>query len=156
VSSAIDPTAPALRHAVTQLGRRLRAERGSREAAADAVSTQSVSALGLSVLGRLHTGGPSTAGVLAAAEHLQPQSLTRVLATLNGQGLIRRARDPKDARQLTIEITQAGTALLLERVSDGDRWLSDELGRAFTPVERRILALAADILNDYLDERPRP
>jgi len=41
-------------------------------------------------------------------------------------------------------------------VAEGDRWLSDELARAFTPVERRVLALAADILNDYLGDSPWP
>ena len=81
---------------------------------------------------------------------------TRVLAALDGQGLIRRSRDPQDGRQLSIEITQDGAALLLQRVAEGDRWLSDELARAFTPVERRVLALAADILNDYLGDSPRP
>ena len=135
--------ATALRRAVTGLGRRLRAERGG-----------PVGALGLSVLGRLHTSGASTAGALAAAERLQPQSLTRTLAGLAERDLIRRRRDPDDGRQFVIEITRAGSALLLERVTDGDRWLSAELARAFTPVEQRILALAADILNAYLDGGP--
>src|SRR5581483_8194982 len=89
-------TAVALRRAVSKLGLRLRAQRPGHEPGR----------LGLALLGHLYRQGPMTAGELAAAERLQPQSVTRALAALDGRGLITRTRDTADQRRQHIELTQ--------------------------------------------------
>ena len=49
---------------------------------------------------------------LAAAVHVQSQTLGRVLARLAAEGLVTRTRDPNDRRQFQVEITDAGEAAL--------------------------------------------
>ncbi|MEI9987458.1 MAG: MarR family transcriptional regulator [Aliidongia sp.] len=51
------------------------------------------------VLGLLRREGPSTATALAAYLHIQPQSLTRLLADLDRRGLITRRAAEADRRQ---------------------------------------------------------
>ena len=85
------PTAIAstVRRSVMSLGRRLKLERppGGR------------TSLELSVLGHLHHRGQLTPGDLAAAERVQPQTLTRTLTSLEAAGLIARAGHPRDGRR---------------------------------------------------------
>src|SRR5215468_4626774 len=69
-----------LRRGVVGLARRLRLERNE----------VGLTALELSVLGHLHRHGALTPGELAAAERVQPQSLTRTLAALEAAGLMSR------------------------------------------------------------------
>lgn len=49
---------------------------------------------------------------LAALVHVQSQTLGRVLARLEEAGLLTRKRNPRDRRQLNVEITDAGKAAL--------------------------------------------
>ncbi|MEV4020114.1 MarR family transcriptional regulator [Nonomuraea angiospora] len=129
-------TAVALRRATIGLARRLRDERPA----------HGLGRLALSLLGHLHRRGAMTAGELAAAEHLQPQSVTRVLASLEEQGLIRRSRGESDRRRHHIVLTEDGTAALTRQVGTTDLWLAEALAGKLTPAECRILAVAADLL----------
>ncbi|MER6352299.1 MarR family transcriptional regulator [Streptomyces sp. NPDC001634] len=58
------------------------------------MSAGSLSPHQLGVLGQLHRHGPATPGEIAAAERQRPQSLTRVFAELEGEGLIPANRVP--------------------------------------------------------------
>ena len=49
---------------------------------------------------------------LAAAIHVQSQTLGPVLARLAAEGLVTRKRDPQDRRQFQVAITDAGEAAL--------------------------------------------
>jgi DNA-binding MarR family transcriptional regulator len=129
-------TAVSLRRATIGLARRLRDER----------PVHGLGRLALSLLAHLHRRGAMTAGELATAEHLQPQSVTRVLASLDEQGLIRRSRDEDDRRRQQIVLTERGTATLTEQVGTTDLWLAEAMECKLTPAERRILAVAADLL----------
>ena len=51
-----------------------------------------------------------SAGELAACERVQPPSMTKVLASLEERGLVRRDAHPSDRRQAIIAITDAGIA----------------------------------------------
>lgn len=76
---------------------------------------------------------------LAAKVHVQSQTLGRVLARLEAEGLVTRTRNPADRRQFQVEITPAGNAALqaarrAERAAvpaDFDGWetLSEQLAR---------------------------
>ncbi|MDX3107203.1 MarR family winged helix-turn-helix transcriptional regulator [Nonomuraea angiospora] len=129
-------TAVTLRRATIGLARRLRDER----------SAHGLGRLALALLGHLHRRGAMTAGELAAAEHLQPQSVTRVLASLEEQGLIRRSRGESDRRRHHIVLTEDGTAALTRQVGTTDLWLAEAMAGKLTPAECRILAVAADLL----------
>lgn len=97
-----------------------------------------------------------TATDLARLERLQPQSLTRIIADLEEQGLIRRRQDEVDRRQILIEITQQGTDLLVLDAHRQNLWLSQVLTTRLSKAERNILDIAAELLDGLSDEDPPP
>lgn len=125
-----------LRQAMAQLGRRLRAERVS----------SGLSRSRLSLLNLLALNGPMTASALAAAERLQPQSLTRMLSRLEDDGLIARSPDDADRRQVRIDITREGAAVLDEDNERRETWLAGAMAERLTPTERELLRLAAGLM----------
>jgi DNA-binding MarR family transcriptional regulator len=125
-----------LRRGVIRLARRLRAERP-----ADALSANKIG-----VLAHLHHAGPSTPGDIAAAEHHQPQSLTRIFHELEQAGLISRERSSLDRRQSVLAITQDGEAALIRDMAERDAWLRSAL-TGLTRTERQVLAIAGPILD---------
>ncbi len=136
-SAEILLTATTLRRGVHRFVRRLRAER----------SAHDLSGSKRSILGLLFHEGPLTASDLAAAERVQPQSLTRLIAELEASGLIARRPDDLDRRQLWIEITQSGQELLASDARRQDSWLASVLVSRLTPVEQKVLSLAAELIS---------
>lgn len=61
-----------------------------------------------SVLGQVATRGPLSLADLADLELLNPTMLSRVVGTLDGNGLVRRVRNPEDLRAALVEITEEG------------------------------------------------
>ncbi|MFD3590114.1 MarR family winged helix-turn-helix transcriptional regulator [Streptomyces sp. NPDC058683] len=129
-----------VRQGVVRLARRLSAERP-----ADGLSLNKNS-----VLGHLLRNGPMSAGALAAADHQQPQSLTRVFAELERDGLVSRTRDSHDGRQRMLELTEEGRKTLAADMAQRDAWLSHALGD-LTETERQVLLLAARLMNRLAD-----
>jgi DNA-binding MarR family transcriptional regulator len=140
-SEEIVHAARALRRGVTELNRRLRAERLG----------HGLSPSKLSVLGRLALGGPLTATALAAKERVQPQSLTRTLADLEESKLIGRRQDQIDRRQSLIEITPLGEDLLKKDARRQASWLAVAMSSALTPAERELLRLAAQLMRQLAE-----
>jgi DNA-binding MarR family transcriptional regulator len=130
-----------LRQAMAQLGRRLRAERVS----------HGLSRSRLSLLNLLAAGGPMTASALAAAERLQPQSLTRMLSRLEADGLIVRNPDDTDRRQVRIDITGEGVAVLDEDNDRREAWLARTMAERLTPTEQELIRLAAGLMERLAD-----
>ena len=133
--------ARALRRGVTQLYRRLRAERMS----------HGLSPSKLSVLGRLALSGPLAVTALAAKERVQPQSLTRTLTDLEESKLIVRRQDLVDRRQSLTEITALGEDLLRNDARRQATWLATAMSSILTPVERELLRLAAQLMRQLAD-----
>lgn len=125
-----------VREAVSRLARRLRQERPSHELGLTA----------LSALSRLYRLGPATPSALAAAENVQPQSMTRALATLAERGLVTREPHATDGRQTIVNVTDAGRIVLEEDRSQRDAWLADVIVERLTPVEQEFLRAAAKLL----------
>jgi DNA-binding MarR family transcriptional regulator len=125
-----------VREGVGRLNWRMRAERGP-DGPGPAV---------LAVLSRLYRAGTHTPTELAEAERLQPQSLTRILASLTIRGLVTRTPDPEDGRRSRVSITPDGLAMLREYSVQRERWLADTLESTLSPTERQLLKLAADLL----------
>ncbi|MEV6826587.1 MarR family transcriptional regulator [Amycolatopsis sp. NPDC051102] len=100
----------------------------------------------LAVLSRLYRAGTQTPTELAEAERLQPQSLTRILASLRLRGWVDRVPDPDDGRRSRVSITADGLAVLRRYSSQRERWLAVALETTLSPTERQLLRLAADLL----------
>lgn len=137
----ISETAIALRRALSKLNRRMRSERQDRQTTPGK----------LSILSRLYHSGPATPGALAAAEGIQPQSLTRLLADLEIERHVSRRQDAHDRRQHLMEITPSGRDLLYEDASDKAAWLAAAIATQLSPVERDLLQLAAQLLDRLAD-----
>ena len=71
-----------------------------------------LSAARLSALSVLVFGGPRTLGELAAAEHVRPATMTRIVQALEGQALVRRESDPDDGRVTRLHATAKGERVL--------------------------------------------
>lgn len=102
--SSPDPTrvADRLHSAAIHLLRRLR-----REDAAAAVSAARLSALSVLVF-----AGPLSLGDLARAEQVRPPTMSRMVAALEVDGLVRRQADPADQRVVRLRATAKGNRLL--------------------------------------------
>lgn len=129
-------TAAAIRRGTMRLARRLRMERPE----------AGVPLQELSVLAHLNRRGPTTPGEIAAAERVQPQTLTRTLATLEGRDEIRRRADPADRRRSLLSITDAGLRVLANDMRQRDSWLSLSMAEELTLTERRLLLLASELM----------
>ncbi|WP_163571783.1 MarR family winged helix-turn-helix transcriptional regulator [Fodinicola feengrottensis] len=126
--------------AATRLARRLRAERP-----AGALSTNKVA-----VLGHLYRHGKSTPGEITAAEHQQPQSLTRVFADLEADGLVTRSRGERDRRESVLDLTAVGLDALTRDMADRDGWLAAAIG-GLTETETQMLRIGAALMNQLAD-----
>ena len=109
--------ASALRLAVMRLARRLRGER----------SDTSLTISQIAALSTLERTGPLTPRELAAAERVQPPSMTRIAASLEAAGLVARTDHPSDGRQVLLAASPAGAALVREDRRRRDAWLAQRL-----------------------------
>jgi DNA-binding MarR family transcriptional regulator len=136
--------AAVLRDGVQRLSRRLQGER----------SPSGLSLTKISLLGHLTRRGPMTPSALAAADRLQPQSVTRVLAELVRDGLAERFPDPVDRRRQRMRITASGRAALRADMRERDEWLAAALQHELNGAERALLAQAAGLLARLGDHPP--
>jgi DNA-binding MarR family transcriptional regulator len=100
----------------------------------------------LSALGALAKHGPMSAGELAAAERVQPPSMTKVIANLEEHGFVRREPHPADRRQAIVSITEKGTDLLESERRSRDAWLTQRLAK-LTPDERALIRDVVPLLD---------
>jgi DNA-binding MarR family transcriptional regulator len=124
-----------LRSAVMRLSRRLRHQRVD----------ESLSATEMSVLATLTRCGSATPGELARKEHVQPPSMTRIVAMLEAKGLVRRDPHPDDRRQVVVRQTEQAEAMLVESRRKRNAWLA-QLAERLTDEERAVLREAAPVL----------
>lgn len=68
----------------------------------------------LSALSVIVARGTISLGELAAAEQVRPPTMTRLVRALEEEGLVRRERDPDDARAVRLEATPRGRAVFDE------------------------------------------
>ena len=99
----------------------------------------------LSALSVIVYAGPLTLGALAASEMVRPPTMTRIVAALEADGLVRREPSTEDRRVTLVTATPAGETLL----HDGRRRRTAQLAAqlaALPPEDRATLAQAADLL----------
>jgi DNA-binding MarR family transcriptional regulator len=131
-----------VRRSVNRLARRMRAER----------LPDGLPSARLGVLAQLYRGGPSTPGAMAAALHVQPQSLTRTLAALREDGYVTHSRDAGDGRQRLVELTPSGFEAMARDVSHRDEWLRRRMAAELNETEVAVLRLAATLLDRLADD----
>ncbi|GAA5188071.1 MarR family transcriptional regulator [Rugosimonospora acidiphila] len=131
-----------VRLGVIRLARRMRAQK----------QEHGVTPLELSVLSRLYGHQVMTPKALADAEHVTPQTLTRVFAALEDKGLVIRRGNPEDGRQSLLEITPAGVRVLGEDSARREQWLAAAMTSALTPAEQQIVRIAAGLMERLADE----
>ena len=128
--------ASALRVSTMRLSRRLRSERADHGLSLTQVAT----------IATLHRHGALTPRELADHEHVQPPSMTRILAGLEDRGLIVRTPHETDGRQHVVTLTPGATSLLLEDRRRREAWLAQRLAD-LTAAERDVLRAAAPIID---------
>jgi DNA-binding MarR family transcriptional regulator len=134
--------ASSIRRSVVRLVRRMRLER----------TDEALSLFKLSILGTLYRKGAVTATELATWERVRPQSLTRVLASLEKKGFVSRQPDRADARRVLITLTPEGKKGLGADVRKKEAWLAEEMGRILAPDERELLLKASRLLDRLTEE----
>jgi DNA-binding MarR family transcriptional regulator len=127
--------ATAIRRGTTTFAARARAERGG------VLSLNQTAILGL-----LYKNDAMTPTEIADRLRTSPQSLTRTLASLDEQGMVRRATDPGDRRQSMLSITTTGVEALWTEMHPRDVWLSGIIERELSETERDLLVLASRLL----------
>jgi DNA-binding MarR family transcriptional regulator len=124
-----------LRGAVMRLSRRLRNQRVD----------ETLSPTEMSVLATLARCGSATPGELARKEHVQPPSMTRIVAMLEAKRLVRREPHPDDRRQVVVSRTEQADSMLAESRDKRNAWLA-ELAEGLTEEELAIMRQAAPVL----------
>jgi DNA-binding MarR family transcriptional regulator len=124
-----------LRSSTMRLARRLRHQRVE----------ESLSPTEMGVLGTLARCGQATPGELARREHVQPPSMTRIVAMLEEKGLVRREPHPEDRRQVVVSSTDEAEAILAESRRRRNAWLA-ELAEGLSEEEWAVLREAAPVL----------
>ncbi|MEV0668244.1 MarR family transcriptional regulator [Actinomadura luteofluorescens] len=130
-----------LRISIARLSRRLRTLRPSVAGEASTLSLTQFAALAA-----IERHGSMTPRELADHEKVQPPSMTRVIAYLEERGLVARSPHPTDGRQVVLNATDEGAALLAAERRRKEAWLAMRLSE-LTDEEREILRRAAPVID---------
>jgi DNA-binding MarR family transcriptional regulator len=109
----------------------------------------------LGVLGQLYRLGPLTPTRLAQSERVKLQTLTRLLAELEAEKLIKRRPHQHDARQTLLSLTAAGVRVLTDEIHNRETSLAAVIARCLSSSDcARLLASCGliDRLADALAE----
>jgi DNA-binding MarR family transcriptional regulator len=132
--------AAGLRMVVMRLARRLR-----QQAEGDVTASQ------LSALSTVERLGPMTLGELAAAEQIQPPSMTKIVSSLEARGFVIREADAKDRRIARVRISDGGRRYVARSRTRRNAYLAERL-RKFEPDERELIERALPLLERLVDE----
>jgi DNA-binding MarR family transcriptional regulator len=138
----VEAVADRLHSAALHLLRRLRTEDD-----ALGISPPRLSALSVVVY-----AGPIGIGSLAAAEGVAAPTMTRLVDGLEHDGLVRRRRDPTDARGVLVEATAAGKRVLSKGRRQRVRTLAEGL-TTLSPAELSEIGRGAELIERVTRER---
>ncbi|HUP86492.1 MAG TPA: MarR family transcriptional regulator [Acidimicrobiales bacterium] len=129
-----------LRLVVMRLARRLR-----QQAEGDVTPSQ------VSALSSIERLGPLTLGELAAAEQVQPPSMTKIVGGLEAHGFVIREADPNDRRIARVRVSDDGRRFVARSRTRKNAYLAERL-RKFDPDERALLERALPLLERLVDD----
>jgi DNA-binding MarR family transcriptional regulator len=95
-------------------------------------------------------GGPRTVGELAAAEQVQPPTMSRLIRELEQAGLVTRARDQDDGRVVWIQWTKDGEDVLTRGRELRIATLAGQI-RALSAADRRALMAGLTVAERLLE-----
>jgi DNA-binding MarR family transcriptional regulator len=104
-----------------------------------------------SALVTIELHGPITLGELAHCERVTPPSVTRMAASLEKLGLIRRETDPADRRFARVSLTTEGRRTVLRTRTRKTAYLAKKLRRLDQP-ELAIVREALPVLERLLED----
>jgi DNA-binding MarR family transcriptional regulator len=100
------------------------------------------------VLGAIERRGAAVSpGQLAADLLMATSNVAASLRLLEREGLIRRGRDPDDARRVLIEITAAGRRYVSDDRRRRDSWLCEAVNATLSSREQGTLRRAGELMN---------
>jgi len=102
-----------------------------------------------SALSVLVFGGPRTLTELARAEQVTAATMSKLVSALEMEGLVRRERDPNDARAVQLHPTPRARRILERGRARRTEYL-DSLFADLTEPEREIVRHAAEIVDRLL------
>jgi DNA-binding MarR family transcriptional regulator len=140
-AAAHEYVASRLRIAINRMQRRLRQQ-----------SLAGLSPAQASALGSVSRHGNPTLGELAALEHVQPPTMTRIVAGLADAGMVTRVADANDRRSARVRITPAGERVLQTMRTRKTAFLLRRLGQLSAEEQRHATELVA--LLEHLLEEP--
>jgi DNA-binding MarR family transcriptional regulator len=105
-----------------------------------------LSAPRLSALSTVAFGEPRTLGEMARMEQVTPPTMTRMVASLDGDGLVKRAPDPADKRVVWVEATAKGRRLIEQGRRQRVAFLADHLVE-LPAADRALLDQASDLMH---------
>jgi DNA-binding MarR family transcriptional regulator len=139
----VQPLSPEVTHAAGELRALIgRLSRRLRQTSAAGELTLSQA----SVLSLLDREGPATPGTLAAKEHISPQSMGTIVASLEALGLVTRTPDPTDGRCLVVSLTEAGLQVVQGARQQRQERVARALAEHFTAREQQTLIAALPLL----------
>ena len=103
-----------------------------------------------SALVSIERHGPVTLGRLAALERVKPPSVTRMVAALEGAGLVRREADPADRRVARLTLTAEGQRTVQRSRTLKTAYLAKRL-RHLDEEELAVLRTAVPVLERLLE-----
>jgi DNA-binding MarR family transcriptional regulator len=105
-----------------------------------------------SALVTIERRGSITLGQLAASERVTPPSVTRMVATLESLGLLRRETDPGDRRVARVSLTAAGLRVVQRSRTRKTAYLARR-PRRLDAADLDVLREALPVLERLLEER---
>jgi DNA-binding MarR family transcriptional regulator len=127
-----------LRVQLRLLARRLRRE---------TLPASGLSRSGLGVLGALTRMPPGAQPREVGAELVMTSSnVAAALRELDAAGLVRRERDPDDARAVRLFVTAPGEAAIAANRSEKDSWLGRAIEELLDDDEQRLLVAAGELI----------
>lgn len=130
-----------LRASVSHLGRQMRA----------GMPLQALGGAALSALSQLYRRGALTPTRLAQHEGVRLQTLTRLLAELEADGLVSRRPHEHDGRQTLLALTARGARVLAAEAQRREASLAALLSTRLTPAERATLLKACALIDRVAD-----
>src|SRR5687768_18386767 len=103
----------------------------------------------LSAIGTIARKEPITLGDLANQERVSPPMVTKVVSSLEAQGLVQKTIDPSDRRVFRVSLTDAGRTWLEEARARRDQWLAHRL-RTLSPDDISRLSDALPVIERLL------
>jgi DNA-binding MarR family transcriptional regulator len=139
-ATADEELATHLRMAVTRLNRKLRQQ-----------SLAGLSPAQASALGSVNRLDSPTLGELASAEQVQPPTVTRLVRSLEGAGLVGREADGVDRRVIRLRITAEGRRTLQRIRTLKNAYLNRRLA-ALDPAEQQLAESMTSLLEHLVAE----